>query len=402
MSGIVIVGAGQAGASLAAKLRALGYAGAVTMVGEEPLPPYQRPPLSKDYLLGQMELDRLFLRSHAFWDDQKITLRLGVRATGIDRAGRTVALSDGTTLPYGQLALATGAVPRRLPAAVGGDLAGVYTVRTLADIDAMKPEFVAGRRLLIVGGGYIGLEAASVAAKLGLDVTVIEMARRILARVAAAEASDYIRAAHLAHGVMIYEGIGLARLTGTGRVTGAVLTDGREMPFDFVIVGVGITPAAGLAEEAGLEIDNGIRTDETGRTSDPAIWAAGDCASFPWKDGRLRLESVGNAIDMAEAVAANMLGAGAAYVAQPWFWSDQYDIKLQIAGLNTGYDRVVTRMAEDGTSFWYYREGVLLAVDAMGDARAYMIGKRLIEGGRSPDPAVIEDPATNLKGLLRP
>jgi 3-phenylpropionate/trans-cinnamate dioxygenase ferredoxin reductase subunit len=358
--------------------------------------------LSKDYLLGKMELDRLFLRSHAFWDEQNITLRLGVRATGIDRAGKTVALSDGSVLAYDQLALATGAVPRRLPPAVGGDLAGVYTVRTLADIDAMRPEFVAGKRLLIVGGGYIGLEAASVAATLGLDVTVIEMARRILARVAAAETSDYIRAAHLAHGVMIYEGIGLSRLTGTGRVTGAVLTDGREMPFDFVIVGVGITPAATLAEEAGLDIDNGVRTDETGRTSDPFIWAAGDCASFPWKGGRLRLESVGNAIDMAEAVAANMLGAGVPYVAQPWFWSDQYDIKLQIAGLNTGYDRIVTRVAEDGTSFWYYREGALLAVDAMGDARAYMIGKRLIEGGRSPDPVVIADPATNLKGLLRP
>ncbi|MFN0115589.1 MAG: NAD(P)/FAD-dependent oxidoreductase, partial [Paracoccaceae bacterium] len=294
------------------------------------------------------------------------------------------------------------AVPRRLPAQAGGELAGVYTVRTLADIDAMKPEFASGRRLLVVGGGYIGLEAASVAAKLGLDVTVIEMASRILQRVAAAETSDFIRSAHLSHGVMIYEGIGLVRLTGEGRVTGAVLTDGRTMPVDFVIVGVGITPATALADAAGLEIDNGIRTDELGRTSDPAIWAAGDCASFPWKDGRLRLESVGNAIDMAEAVAANMLGAGVPYAAQPWFWSDQFDIKLQIAGLNTGYNRIVTRPGEEGAvSFWYYRDGALLAVDAMSDARAYMIGKRLIEMGKSPDPAVIADPAANLKGLLR-
>ncbi|MBY0396624.1 MAG: FAD-dependent oxidoreductase [Thermoleophilia bacterium] len=402
MSGIVIVGAGQAGASLAARLRALGHHGPVTLIGEEPVAPYQRPPLSKGYLMGEMDLDRLFLRAHGFWDEQSITLKLGRQVTAIDRAAGSVTLSDGSSVPYAQLALTTGAIPRRLPPAAGGDLAGVYTVRTLADIDSMKPEFRAGRRLLIVGGGYIGLEAASVAAKLGLDVTVIEMAPRILQRVAAAETSDFVRSAHLAHGVMIYEGIGLTRLTGEGRVRGAILTDRREIPADFVIVGAGITPAAALAEAAGLEIDNGIRCDEMGRTSDPAIWAAGDCASFPWKDGRLRLESVGNAIDMAEAVAANMLGAGVPYVAAPWFWSDQYDIKLQIAGLNTGYDHIVTRPGENGAvSFWYYRGGTLLAVDAMSDARAYMIGKRLIEMGRSPDPAVIADPATNLKGLLR-
>ncbi|SPH16721.1 Rhodocoxin reductase [Defluviimonas aquaemixtae] len=401
MSGIVIVGAGQAGASLAAKLRSLGYDASVTLIGEEPAPPYQRPPLSKGYLLGEMELDRLYLRAPSFWDEQMVTLKLGNTVTAIDRTARTVRVG-GETIPYDQLALTTGSRPRRLPTAIGGELPGVYTVRTLADVDAMAPEFVAGRKLLIVGGGYIGLEAAAVGAKLGLDVTLIEMAPRILQRVAAPETSDYFRNVHSEHGVKILENIGLDRLTGEDHVSGAVLSNGTELQVDFAIVGVGITPATLLAEEAGLEIDNGIHTDEFGRSSDPNIWAAGDCASFPYKGGRIRLESVGNAIDQAEIVAANMLGAEAPYAAQPWFWSDQYDVKLQIAGLNTGYDRIVTRKADGAAvSFWYYRGGDLLAIDAMNDARAYMIGKRLIEMGKSPDPAVIADPETDLKPLLK-
>ncbi len=401
MSGIVIVGAGQAGASLAAKLRSLGYRGPVTMIGEETAPPYQRPPLSKGYLLGEMELDRLYLRAPSFWEEQGVTLKLGAPVTAIDRTAKTVR-AGGETISYDQLALTTGSRPRRLPAAVGGDLTGVYTVRTLADVDAMAAEFRAGRRLLIVGGGYIGLEAAAVGAKLGLSVTLIEMAPRILQRVAAPETSDYFRALHADHGVRIIENTGLDRLTGEGRVAGAVLSDGSAIETDFVIVGVGITPMTILAEEAGLDIENGIRTDAEGRTSDPAIWAAGDCASFPYQGGRIRLESVGNAIDQAELVAANMLGAGTAYAAKPWFWSDQYDVKLQIAGLNTGYDRIVTRKGEGGAvSFWYYRGDQLLALDAMNDARAYMIGKRLIEAGKSPDPALIADPAADLKPLLK-
>jgi 3-phenylpropionate/trans-cinnamate dioxygenase ferredoxin reductase subunit len=228
---------------------------------------------------------------------------------------------------------------------------------------------------------------------------VLEMAPRILQRVASPETSAYVRALHQSHGVTVLEATGLDRLEGTSRVTGAVLKDGRVLPADFVIVGVGITPNTQLAEAAGLVIDNGIATDALGRTSDPSIWSAGDCASFPRGDGRLRLESVGNAIDMAEAVAANMLGANEPYVAKPWFWSDQFDLKLQIAGLNTGYDRIVTR-TEGGTSFWYYRGDTLLAVDAMNDSRAYMVGKRLIEAGKSPTAeAVTETP--DLKALLK-
>ena len=401
MAGILIIGAGQAGASLAAKLRASGYAGALTLIGEEPAPPYQRPPLSKGYLLGEMDLDRLYLRAPSFWAEHNVSLRLGAPVTGLDTATRTVTL-DGETLTYDQLALTTGARPRTLPAAIGGTLGNVFTVRTLADVDAMAPLFRQGGRALIVGGGYIGLEAAAVAAKMGLQVTLIEAAPRILQRVAAPETSAYFRKLHHDHGVTILEGTGLDRLLGDGTVSGARLADRREIAADLVIVGIGIVPNTELAEAAGIAVDNGIRTDAEGRTSDPAVWSAGDCASFPWQGGRIRLESVGNAIDQAEAVAENMLGAAKPYVAKPWFWSDQYEVKLQIAGLNSGYDRIVTRQADGGAvSFWYYQGATLLAVDAMNDSRAYMIGKRLIEMGRSPDPARIADPAADLKPLLK-
>ena len=401
MSHVVVIGAGQAGAALVARLRSGGHAGPITLIGEEPHLPYQRPPLSKGYLLGEMDADRLTLRSAAFYADHDIALRLGTPVTGIDPAARTVTLGD-ETIAYDHLVFTTGSVPRRLAPAIGGDLAGVYTVRNLADVDAERAEFRPGRRLVIVGGGYIGLEAAAVAAKLGLDVTVLEMAPRILQRVAAPETSDYFRALHTAHGVTILESTGLERLLGeAGHVTAARLSDGREIPADFVIAGVGILPATQLAEAAGLAIENGIRTDSHGRTSDPHIWAAGDCASFPWQGGRLRLESVQNAIDQADLVADNILGADKDYVPMPWFWSDQYDCKLQIAGLNTGYDRIVTR-GPDGAavSFWYFQGDRLLAVDAMNDSRAYMVGKRLLETGRSVDAGAISNPATNLKSLL--
>ena len=397
---VVIVGAGQAGAALAAKLRALGHQGPITMIGEEPAPPYQRPPLSKAYLLGEMEEERLWLRAPDFYAENGIELRLGRPVAGIDRAAKTVTV-NGEAIPYDHLALTTGSTPRRLPATIGGELPGVYTVRTLADVDAMRAEFRPGRRVIIVGGGYIGLEAAAVACKLGLKATVLEMAPRILQRVASPETSAFVAALHRGHGVEILEETGLDRLLGETRVTGVRLRDGRELPADFVVVGVGISPNDRLAAEAGLTLDNGIATDAQGRTSDPAIWSAGDCASFPWRGGRIRLESVGNAIDQAEAVAANMLGADQPYEAKPWFWSDQFDLKLQIAGLNTGYDHIVTRQGEgEAVSFWYYRGAELLAVDAMNDPRAYMVGKRLIEGGKSPAPEVLAS-TPDLKALLK-
>ena len=401
MAHVVVVGAGQAGASCVAKLRSGGFEGEITLIGAEPVPPYQRPPLSKAYLMGDMALERLFLRPESFYADQNISLHTNARVTAIDASGQTVMLGD-KVLAYDELVLATGSVPRRLPTAIGGDLDGVHVVRDLRDVDAMAPRFVKGAKVLIVGGGYIGLEAASVAAKLGLQVTLVEASTRILQRVAAPQTSDFFRALHRKHGVDLREGVGLDRLTGKDVVSGAILSDGTELAVDFVIAGVGIAPDTALAEAAGLTLDNGIQTDAQGRTSHPHIWAAGDCASFPYRGARIRLESVPNAIDQAEVVARNIIGDGIDYVAKPWFWSDQYDVKLQIAGLNTGYDHVVTRQSDaDTVSFWYYQGQTLLAVDAANDPRGYMVGKRLIEAGKSPDPDAIADPQTDLKALLK-
>lgn len=401
MAHVVIVGAGQAGAAAAAKLRSLGYDGTITLIGAEVAPPYQRPPLSKAFLLGEMEEHRLWLRSPEFWEEAKITLMLDVAVTAIDTVRQTVT-AGGQTIVYDDLILTTGSTPRHLPAAIGGALEGVYTVRTVADVDAMRPEFVAGAKLIIIGGGYIGLEAAAVGRKLGLEVTVIEMAPRILQRVASPETSTYFRILHQDQGATVLEETGLDRIIGDSRAIGVRLKDSRMLPADFVIVGVGITPNTAEAEAAGIAIDNGIRTDAQGRTSAPHVWAAGDCASFPLNGVQMRIESVGNAIDQAELVAENIMGAAKDYIPAPWFWSDQYDCKLQIAGLNTGYDRIVTRgPVGDAVSYWYYKGDTLLSVDAMNDSRAYMVGKRLIEAGRTPDPVKIADPATELKALLK-
>ncbi|MEM9900411.1 MAG: FAD-dependent oxidoreductase [Pseudomonadota bacterium] len=398
MSRTVVIGAGQAAAACIAKLRSLGHDAPITLIGAEPVPPYQRPPLSKAYLKGEMALERLFLKPEAWYGENDVELCLGTRATAIDLAAKDVMLDDGTRRTFSDLVLTTGSSPRRLRAAIGGNLGGVHVVRNLADVDAMAPAMQAGQRALIIGGGYIGLEAAAVAASLGLEVTLIEMAERILGRVAADETARYIRDVHASHGVRIREGIGLERLTGEETVSAAVLSDATEIPVDLVVVGIGINPDTALAEAAGLAVENGIRVDARGQTSAPHVWAAGDCASLPYRGTRIRLESVQNAIDQAECVAANIAGAAKEYDPKPWFWSDQYDLKLQIAGLNTGYDHVVTR---PGTSHWYYRGAELLAVDAMNDPRAYMVGKRLIEAGKSPDPALVADPETELKMLLR-
>ncbi|MBM1221915.1 FAD-dependent oxidoreductase [Ponticoccus sp. SC2-23] len=403
MSHFVVVGAGQAGSSLVAKLRSSGFDGKITLVGAEDVPPYQRPPLSKAYLLGEMEEERLYLRPESYYAEHGIELKLSTRAVGIDPVDRILTLEAGEEpIHYDALALTTGSHPRTLPAAIGGDLDGVMTMRDLRDADGMAPELVAGRKVLIVGGGYIGLEAAAVCAKKGLEVTLVEAADRILQRVAAPETSAFFRDLHGSHGVKILEKTGLERLLGEDRVTGARLTTGEEIATDFVVVGVGIEPATILAASAGLSVENGIETDSHCRTSDPHIWAAGDCASCLFEGRRIRLESVGNAIDMAEVAALNMMGQETEYAPKPWFWSDQYDCKLQIAGLNAGYDAIHVRDSGAGArSHWYYRQGRLIAVDAMNDSRAYMVGKRLIESGKSPAPEAVSDPATDLKALLK-
>jgi len=400
MSHYLIVGAGQAGLSLVATLRAEGFEGAVTLIGNEKVPPYQRPPLSKAYLLGEMSKEQLLLRPISYYRDNDIDLRLGQSVRIIDPKERSVTLSNNETLTYDALALTTGSVPRKLPQKFGGQLKGVFTVRNLTDIAKMATYFETGRRVLIVGGGYIGLEAAAVAAKLGLRVTLVETAARILKRVACKETSDFFRLLHQNHGVDIREGLGLKLLHGEEHVEAAILEDGTTLKIDFAIVGVGVSPAVELAKQADLEIADGIVTDQQARTSDPFIWAAGDCATSVFRGQRLRIESVGNAIDQAEVAAKSMMGKEACYNPQPWFWSDQYDCKLQIAGLNHGYTDVIIRNGESFRSHWYYIAESLIAVDSMNDVRGYMVGKRLIEAGKTAPKYLVADASSDLKPLL--
>ncbi|AYM61821.1 FAD-dependent oxidoreductase [Agrobacterium fabrum] len=400
---LVIVGAGQAAFALASKLRALKDERPITIIGSEDAYPYQRPPLSKKYLLGEMSFDRLMFRPEEWYAENNVDIRLSTWVEEIDRAAKTVRMQDGSTLSYDKLVLATGAAPRLLPASIGGDLEGVLTVRDKRDADRLVEEMKPGRRLLVIGGGYIGLEAAAVARKLGLEVTLIEMADRILQRVAAKETADIMRGIHQAHGVSIREKTGLVRLVGMdGRVAAAELSDGSMLDVDFVIVGIGVTPNDRLARESGLDVGNGIVVDDHTRTSDADIHAVGDCAMLPWRGQHVRLESVQNAVDQAEAAAAVLAGTEAAYEAKPWFWSDQYEVKLQIAGFNLGYDETMLRPgAREGSwSVWYFRDGRFVAVDAVNDAKAYVAGKKLLDAGAEPDRAILADAAADLKLLL--
>ncbi|UHS60827.1 FAD-dependent oxidoreductase [Agrobacterium vaccinii] len=400
---LVIVGAGQAAFSLAAKLRALKDERPITIIGSEDVLPYQRPPLSKKYLMGEMSFDRLQFRDSQWFTDNNVDVRLSTWVEEIDRTAKTVRMQDGSTLAYDKLALATGSAPRTLPAGVGGDLEGVLTVRDERDADRLMEEMKPGRRLLVIGGGYIGLEAAAVARNLGLEVTLIEMADRILQRVAAPETARIMRDIHNAHGVSIREKTGLVRLIGTdGHVSAAELSDGTVLSVDFVIVGIGVLPNDRLARDSGLDIGNGILVDEFTRTSDPNIHAMGDCALLPLDGARVRLESVQNAVDQAEAAALVLTGEEKPYQPKPWFWSDQYDVKLQIAGFNMGYDETVLRpgQREGSHSIWYFRAGRFIAVDAINDAKAYVSGKKLLETGKQPDRAILADHSADLKLLL--
>jgi 3-phenylpropionate/trans-cinnamate dioxygenase ferredoxin reductase subunit len=386
---------------LVEKLRTNGYDGELILIGDEPYLPYQRPPLSKKYLLGEMDVERLYLRPKSFYDDQNITCKVETEITSIDPANHIITVNDGTAIEYSKLALCTGSIPHRLPASIGGDLEKVFVVRGLADVDKMAPSFNDGGHVLIIGGGYIGLEAAAVAASKGLRVTLVEMGERILQRVASSETSNYFRDLHTQKGVKILEGVGLKRLIGDTQVSQAELTDGSTLDIDFAILGIGIAPNIKLAQDAGLEIENGIKVGTDCATSDPDIYAVGDCCSFPYKDGRIRLESVPNAIDQGIVCAQAMLGQDVIYTAKPWFWSDQYDVKLQIAGLNTGYDSFVVRKGdrEGSQSIWYFEGTVLRAVEAMNDPRSYMMGKRWIETNVSPLAAEVEDLSFILKEL---
>jgi 3-phenylpropionate/trans-cinnamate dioxygenase ferredoxin reductase subunit len=350
-----------------------------------------------------MSFDRMLFRPDHWYADNNVEIRLSTWAEQIDRARKQVVMQDGSVLGYETLALATGATPRRLPPAVGGALEGVYLTRDKRDADNLAAEMRAGRRVLIIGGGYIGLEAAAVARHRGLEVTLIEMADRILQRVAAKETADIMREIHQAHDVVIREKTGLRHLVGrNGHVAAAELSDGTTIDVDFVIVGIGVAANDRLAKEAGLSVGNGIAVDSFARTSDPSIFAVGDCAELPWNGTRIRLESVQNAVEQAEAAAGIIAGKEEAYDPKPWFWSDQYDVKLQIAGFNLGYDETLLRagVRPGSSSVWYFKQGCFIAVDAINDAKAYVTGKRLLENGGNADRAILTDPTADLKQLF--
>lgn len=400
---LIVIGGGQAASTVVTSMRGFGDTRPITVISEETDPPYQRPPLSKGYLQGKVPEDRLLLRPAAWYREHDVVLHLERRVTDIDRDHRRVTLNDGEQLDYGALVLATGATPRRLPAAIGGELDGVYVLRSRADADAIRRRLGQARNLLVIGGGYIGLEVAASVAGSGCRVVVVEMADRILQRVAAPETSDFFRDVHRAHGVDIRESTGLVRLLGEdGRVHGAELDDGTVCDAEVVVVGIGVRPNDDLAQKAGLDTDDGILVDERCRSSDPAILAAGDCARF-WLDGRrIRLESVQNANDQARAAARTLCGRETAYHPVPWFWSDQFDVRLKIAGFSAGYDEVVTRpgRAAGSLSVWYYREGRLIAVDSLTDAASHTIARKLLAAGHSPPPSRVRDPGLELKTLL--
>ena len=403
---IVIVGAGQAAVQAVDTLRRRGFAGKLTLIGEEPWPPYQRPPLSKKYLAGALERERLLIRPAQFFPDHSVTTHFGRRVTDIAPRARHVRLDDGLVVPYDALLLATGSRPRRLPVA-GSDLEGVHYLRTIQDADGIRAACAPGARLVIVGGGYIGLEVAATARELGVDVTVLEMTDRVMSRVTCPEVSAFYAAEHAHHGVRIRCNETLRALhagAGGKRVHSVLTEQGGEYPADAVLVGVGVVPADELARAAGLECENGVVTEAHCRTSDEAIYAAGDCASHLNRQyGRhLRLESVDNAFEQGTTVALNMLGNVTLHDKLPWFWSDQYDLKLVIVGIAQGYDRVVIRGSPATRSFsaCYLRRGELIAIDTVNSPKDQMAARKLIAAHARPNLDKLADPAIALRDAV--
>jgi 3-phenylpropionate/trans-cinnamate dioxygenase ferredoxin reductase subunit len=392
---VVIVGAGQAAGVAAASLREQGYGGAIAIVGEEAFPPYQRPPLSKNFLAGQMKAEQLLLKPEKFYAERNVDLKLGTRVEAIERGAMQLRLRGGETLPYSKLLLATGSRPRKL-SVPGTELAGVHYLRTLADVEAIRADMAPRKRAVVIGAGYIGLEAAAVAAKAGMSVVVLEAAERILGRVSGPIVADFFARAHRAQGVDIRCGIRVQALEGSARVEAVVCSDGTVLA-DLVIIGVGIEPNVELAAEAGLACDNGIVVDEFTRTSDPNIHAAGDCSNHPnaLVGARMRLESVQNAIDQARAAASNLAGKERAYAELPWFWSNQYDMRLQIVGLSQGHDATLMRGSPGAPPFsvMYLRAGKLIAVDTVNAPRDHLAFRKLLAAGGEVDAERFVDPA---------
>ncbi|HTW37879.1 MAG TPA: FAD-dependent oxidoreductase [Steroidobacteraceae bacterium] len=404
---VVIAGAGQAGAQAAETLRRRGFDGRIVMVGDEPCEPYQRPPLSKAFLVGALERERLFLRPSQFYVDHGIELSLGRRVVSIDRDAGRVELDDGATLAYDALILATGGAPRPLPAP-GARLDGVYSLRTLADTERIQREFRPGLRLVVVGGGYIGLEVAATARKLGLEVTVLEMADRLMSRVVAAPVSAFFEAEHAQHGVHVRCRARVRALApagpGSTRVGSVACDDGTVLPADLVLVAVGIAAGEELAAAARLPCANGILVDQHCRTADARIYGAGDCTNHPsLRYGRrVRLESVDNAFEQATSAALNLLGIATPHDKVPWFWSDQFDLKLVIVGLSEEHDQSVLRGEPDSRSFslCYLRAGELVAIDTINRAKDQMAARKLIAARARMDAERLADGELPLKDCL--
>jgi 3-phenylpropionate/trans-cinnamate dioxygenase ferredoxin reductase subunit len=397
---IVIIGAGQAGAQAVQSLRAEGFAGPITMVGDEAYPPYQRPPLSKAYLLGTFERPRLFLKADAYYPDAGCELILNTSVTRIHRAERSVELGDGRKLPYDKLLLTTGARVRKLRCP-GAELPGVHYLKTIADVDGLQAVFQAGKRIAIVGGGYIGLEVAAVGAKRGLDVTVFEAMDRLMARAVSPQLSAFYAAEHEKAGVTLKLKTGVEAFEGNGKVE-RVIAGGQSHDADIVLVGIGVVPCDELAVHAGLASEDGIVVDQNARTGDPHIWSAGDCTRHVGREGHaIRLECVQNAIDQAKHAALAMVGKPKTYSEVPWFWSDQYDLKLQIAGLARPTDRRVARGDPANRKFavFHLRDGAVAAVEAVNAAPEYMIGKKLVAEGKQIAAETLADLSIPMKQM---
>jgi len=397
---IVIVGAGHAAGQAAASLRQEKYEGEIIIIGDEPHIPYQRPPLSKQYMSGEQGLERVYLRPEKFYADKDITVKVNTRVENIDTAANTVTTDSGETISYEYLLISTGGRPRHINVP-GADLKGIHYLRTIADVDDIRDEMTEGRRLVIVGGGYIGLEVASVAVEAGMSVDVLEMEERILQRVTTPEMSSYYHNLHTSRGVNIHTSTMVSGFDGDTRVSKVVCGD-QAFDADVVIVGIGIIPNVEVAEAAGIKVDNGIVVDDHCHTSADRVYAAGDCTNHPNEllNRRLRLESVPNAMEQARVAVANMCGGDKVYASIPWFWSDQYELKLQMVGFSSDGDTQIIRgdMAANTFAVFYLKDNKIVAADAVNSPKEFMICKQLI--GKPVDPAVLADPDSDLKTLL--
>jgi len=403
---VVIVGAGHGGAQCAIALRQNGFEGTIAVIGREPEYPYERPPLSKEYFAREKTFDRLYIRPPTFWAEKGVEFRLSTEVTDVDPVAKQLTLSDGSTLGYGKLVWAAGGDPRRL-SCPGADLAGIHAVRTREDCDRLMAEVDDGvRNIAVIGGGYIGLEAAAVLTKLGCKVTLLEALPRVLARVAGEELSAFYEKEHRDHGVDLRTGVTVEALEGDGAtVSGVKLGDGEVIPAEAVIVGIGIVPAVGPLIKAGAAGANGVDIDEYCRTSLPDVYAIGDCAAFAcdFAGGMvMRVESVQNANDQATCVAKAICGDEKVYHAFPWFWSNQYDLRLQTAGISAGFDSTVIRGSPEDRSFSvvYLKDGKVIALDCVNMVKDYVQGRKLVEGGVQPDLDRLADASVPLKELL--